>query len=602
MSKYIYKVCCKLHTQGGEHYALRDNDQSKWGHAELEDKEYVIRKEVHNKKIKVDNETANEVLTRLIKEYGSCDKSEDNIYSGDVIICRNAILNDKKYTFEGTLYEFMNKIQGDVGCKTLIDVNPQMTEKGFFKTGGCACEGEERYDDGGEVYQVHHLRGYKYPKEPVACQVKKFDEGGQITTEQAIKSFADAIEEMGMNINDSTQLNAAIKTLPKETFNLLSRMDKNTVFRAIREELDIRFKKGQKETKPELSGQKSTGQKMSNAETLNEFIQHPDLDAAIYIEKIDPKRDKIEYEHGWKYKGKISYPESLGEQGNYETGFVYKSYPSGEEQEKDIRDTLEQERKNIIEGGKKAFGLEEIYSGRDENILKAINKILDKKSPKESSETKSILTQKTDLKGDEKQDFQRTLEEYTKKMRRGRKEYLDANPEKAKEWHKQQIQNALDKGWYQEDILKGRMTAHDAKIIIESAGLKVPNDIETKAEPQNLPPTPWLIKEKLNLFTDLITKKDNIKEKAGVAIFYKDKILLTHPTGAGWHGTYSIPKGLMMQGETSIEAAGRELREETSIRLPERVVKQFSESQADIIMKYREGDESEQKQDYKNLE
>ena len=559
MSKYIYKVCCRLHTQGGEHYVLRDNDHTKGGHAELEDKEYIIRKEVHNKKIKVDNETANEVLTRLIKEYGNCDKSEDDIYYGDVIICRNAVLNDKKYTFEGTLYEFMNKIQGDAGCKLLIDVKPQMTDKGFYQTGGCACDGE-RYDDGGEVYQIHHLRGYKYPKEPVACQVKKFDGGGQTEDEglEQLKTQAllnariygikEGAEKFAANIIKKTAImdEGRKKTLQTRGEGFSYGVTEQKYYAGIdltsqQELIDFYNKtvRGQN-----ISGQSASGQNMSNnelqkyidtitfdelyngavipdefyksyrsfldtgkspyqtdviqhfikdfnlrasseedkskigtvvywvsqedkskigtivywvsqtTEKLNEFIQHPDLDAAIYIEKIDPKQDKIEYEHGWQYKAKISYPESLGEQGNYETGFVYKTYPSMEEQEKDIRDTLEENRKNIIEGGKRAWGLEEIYSGRDENILKAINKVLGRKNPKES-------------------------------------------------------------------------------------------------------PAHWLIKEKLNLFTDLLTQKDNIKEKAGVAIFYKDKILLTHPTGAGWHGTYSIPKGAMMQGETAIETAER---------------------------------------------
>ena len=62
------------------------------------------------------------------------------------------------------------------------------------------------------------------------------------------------------------------------------------------------------------------------------------------------------------------------------------------------------------------------------------------------------------------------------------------------------------------------------------------------------------------------------KNAAGVAIIFTndfiDRILLVHPTGASWKkGTCGIPKGGMEPGENPMEAALRELKEETGIIL-----------------------------------
>ena len=56
------------------------------------------------------------------------------------------------------------------------------------------------------------------------------------------------------------------------------------------------------------------------------------------------------------------------------------------------------------------------------------------------------------------------------------------------------------------------------------------------------------------------------KSTAGVAILYNNKILLVHPTNSTWKtGTCGIPKGGIEPGEEPIEAAIRELFEETGI-------------------------------------
>lgn len=52
---------------------------------------------------------------------------------------------------------------------------------------------------------------------------------------------------------------------------------------------------------------------------------------------------------------------------------------------------------------------------------------------------------------------------------------------------------------------------------------------------------------------------------AGLVIINDNKILLVHPTGAKWYGTYSIPKGHIESGELVLDAAIRETSEEIGI-------------------------------------
>ena len=55
---------------------------------------------------------------------------------------------------------------------------------------------------------------------------------------------------------------------------------------------------------------------------------------------------------------------------------------------------------------------------------------------------------------------------------------------------------------------------------------------------------------------------------AGLALVKPGKILLVHPTGALYDGTWSIPKGHQEPGEPSLDAAVREVEEETGIVIP----------------------------------
>ncbi len=54
---------------------------------------------------------------------------------------------------------------------------------------------------------------------------------------------------------------------------------------------------------------------------------------------------------------------------------------------------------------------------------------------------------------------------------------------------------------------------------------------------------------------------------AGLVIIKDNKILLVHPTNAKWYGTYSIPKGHVVEGESLLDTAKRETAEEIEIRI-----------------------------------
>lgn len=57
----------------------------------------------------------------------------------------------------------------------------------------------------------------------------------------------------------------------------------------------------------------------------------------------------------------------------------------------------------------------------------------------------------------------------------------------------------------------------------------------------------------------------NVSISAGIAILYKNKILLCHPTTLPWVNSFSIPKGGVDEGESLIDAAIRETFEEVGI-------------------------------------
>ena len=71
---------------------------------------------------------------------------------------------------------------------------------------------------------------------------------------------------------------------------------------------------------------------------------------------------------------------------------------------------------------------------------------------------------------------------------------------------------------------------------------------------------------RINKFFEFDPFESKMKKSAGIIIVLnKDKVLLCHPSNSPWFGTYSFPKGGLEEGESTLEAAIRELREETSV-------------------------------------
>ena len=85
-----------------------------------------------------------------------------------------------------------------------------------------------------------------------------------------------------------------------------------------------------------------------------------------------------------------------------------------------------------------------------------------------------------DLRGDRKQRHMLTLEEFLAESKRSIGKDAMSQPsviEIFKKHYVDAIQNAINKGWYVEDIEKGKMTADNAKELIEKAGIEVPKNI-----------------------------------------------------------------------------------------------------------------------------
>ena len=73
-------------------------------------------------------------------------------------------------------------------------------------------------------------------------------------------------------------------------------------------------------------------------------------------------------------------------------------------------------------------------------------------------------------------------------------------------------------------------------------------------------------------FSQFINEGLEVKVSAGLAIIWEDKVLLAHTTGRNFKTGYGIPKGGIDEGETHLEAAIRETREEIGISVPRSLV------------------------------
>ena len=81
-----------------------------------------------------------------------------------------------------------------------------------------------------------------------------------------------------------------------------------------------------------------------------------------------------------------------------------------------------------------------------------------------------------------------------------------------------------------------------------------------------------------------------LSKSAGFAIVLKGKpgreeqILLTHPTKAPWARTYSIVKGGLEPGESQLDAAIREFKEETGHELSQHLIDRVKGRTPDIVV------------------
>jgi ADP-ribose pyrophosphatase YjhB (NUDIX family) len=66
-----------------------------------------------------------------------------------------------------------------------------------------------------------------------------------------------------------------------------------------------------------------------------------------------------------------------------------------------------------------------------------------------------------------------------------------------------------------------------------------------------------------------------MKKAAGLAIIYDKKILLVHPTNSPDKRSYSIPKGLIEEGESALDCAIRETFEETGLLISKEQIINF---------------------------
>jgi len=71
----------------------------------------------------------------------------------------------------------------------------------------------------------------------------------------------------------------------------------------------------------------------------------------------------------------------------------------------------------------------------------------------------------------------------------------------------------------------------------------------------------------MQLVKEYLNESEHMDKSAGLLIICNNKILLGHPTGSSWKGTYSIPKGHIEKGETELEAAIRETFEEVGVNI-----------------------------------
>lgn len=82
-----------------------------------------------------------------------------------------------------------------------------------------------------------------------------------------------------------------------------------------------------------------------------------------------------------------------------------------------------------------------------------------------------------------------------------------------------------------------------------------------------------------------------MKKSAGLAIICDRKVLIAHPTNNQWKGRQSIPKGAIEEGETPLDAAIRETKEEIGLSINESEI-----DKTEYICEYRNKKKKKYKQ------
>ncbi len=116
------------------------------------------------------------------------------------------------------------------------------------------------------------------------------------------------------------------------------------------------------------------------------------------------------------------------------------------------------------------------------------------------------------------------------------------------------------KGWYTDNGEGRPAFDRDGKMyVINDHGKQWIKDYEEKYKSKYN----YLVSENLNEWKN----EKGVKVAAGLVVIQDNKILLVHPTNSPWWGTYSIPKGGIDGKEDALEAARRETKEETGIKI-----------------------------------
>lgn len=83
----------------------------------------------------------------------------------------------------------------------------------------------------------------------------------------------------------------------------------------------------------------------------------------------------------------------------------------------------------------------------------------------------------------------------------------------------------------------------------------------------------WEVMGGFDELNESLNEQKKLNLSAGFVIIQNNKILLVHPTGSKWYGTYSIPKGHIEEGEDFLDAAIRETKEEIGISINSKDIK-----------------------------